>query len=53
MFGIKFLKTFEGQLGELEKEKYIKLTHTHCALTPKGMAYLDSIAAMLTGQDFS
>jgi oxygen-independent coproporphyrinogen-3 oxidase len=53
MFGIKLLKTFEGQLGELEKEKYIKLTHTHCALTPKGMAYHDSIAAMLTGQDFS
>jgi len=53
MSEIKFIKTFEGKIIELEKDGLIKLTDTHCALTPKGMAYLDSIAAMLTSQDFS
>lgn len=53
MSEINFIKTFEGKIIELEKDGLLKLTNTHCALTPKGMAYLDSIAAMLTSQDFS
>jgi oxygen-independent coproporphyrinogen-3 oxidase len=53
MSAINFIKTFEGKIIELEKDGLLKLTDTHCALTPKGMAYLDSIAAMLTGEDFS
>jgi ribosomal protein S19E (S16A) len=53
MTEINFIKTFEGKIIELEKDGLLKLTNTHCALTPKGMAYLDSIAVMLTRQDFS
>jgi oxygen-independent coproporphyrinogen-3 oxidase len=53
MFGIDFLKTFESQVADLEKDHMLKITDTHCALTPSGMAYLDSIAAMLTSQNFS
>lgn len=53
MFALNFLKTFEVKLAGLEKDGLLHLTNTHCALTPKGMAYLDSIAAMLTAQDFS
>ena len=53
MFGIDFLITFEEKIAGLEKDRLLIVTNTHCSLTPKGMAYLDSIAAMLTGQDFS
>ena len=52
MFAINFPKVWEAKVAELKKDQLLKLTNTHCALTPKGMAYLDSIAAMLTGQDF-
>jgi oxygen-independent coproporphyrinogen-3 oxidase len=52
MFGLNFIKTYEGKIVDLEKDRFLKLTNTHCALTPKGMAYLDSIAAILTSQDF-
>jgi oxygen-independent coproporphyrinogen-3 oxidase len=51
MFDIGFLQTFKAKIAELTKDQLLKVTHSHCALTPKGMAYLDSIAAMLTGQD--
>ncbi len=53
MFGLNFIKTFEGKIVDLEKDGLLNLTNTHCALTPKGMAYLDSIAAMLTSLDIS
>jgi oxygen-independent coproporphyrinogen-3 oxidase len=52
MFGIEFPKAFEAKLSELKKENHIQLSSTHCALTPKGLAYHDSIAALLTSQDF-
>ncbi len=52
MFEIGFLQTFKAKIAELAKDHLLKVTHTHCALAPKGMAYLDSIAAMLTSQDF-
>jgi oxygen-independent coproporphyrinogen-3 oxidase len=52
MFEIGFLQTFKAKIAELAKDHLLKVTHTHCALTPKGMAYLDSIAAMFTSQDF-
>ena len=51
MFEINFLKAFEAKIAELVKEGLLKLTHTHCTLTPKGLAYHDSITAMLAGQD--
>ena len=53
MFALNFTRTFEQKIADLKKEDLLELTETHCALTPKGMAYLDSIAAMLTGEDFS
>jgi oxygen-independent coproporphyrinogen-3 oxidase len=51
MFEIRFEEVFKSEISDLQKEDLLKLTHTHCALTPKGMAYHDSIAAMLTSQD--
>jgi oxygen-independent coproporphyrinogen-3 oxidase len=53
MFGLNFLTVFETQISELKKDHMLKITETHCALTPRGMAYLDSIAEMLTSQNFS
>jgi len=52
MFAMKFAEIFERKISELAKGDFIIITPTHCALTPRGMAYLDSIAAMLTSQDF-
>ena len=51
MFEISFLRALEDKIAELVKDGFIRLSNTHCALTPRGMAYLDSIAAMLTSQD--
>ncbi len=53
MFELNFIKTYEGKIVDLEKDGLLKLTNTDCALTPKGMAYLDSIVAELTSQDIS
>ncbi len=50
-FGINFLNSFEAKIADFEKDGLLKLTQTHCALTRKGMAFLDSIAAMFTSQD--
>lgn len=52
MFAIKFQKVWAAKVSELENDGLFRLSDTHCALTPRGMAYLDSIAAVLTGQDF-
>ncbi len=51
MFEISFLKTFETTIAGLANDRLLELTNTHCTLTPKGMAYHDSIATMLTSQD--
>jgi oxygen-independent coproporphyrinogen-3 oxidase len=53
IFEIPFEKAFETEITDLNKKGLLNLSHTHCILTPKGMAYLDSIAAMFTSQDFS
>ena len=50
-FGINFLNSFEGKIADFEKDDLLKLTQTHCVLTRKGMAFLDSIAVMFTSQD--
>jgi len=50
-FGINFLNSFEAKIADFEKDDLLKLTQTHCALTRKGMAFLDSIAVMFTSQD--
>ena len=51
MFGIRFEDVFKPEIYRLKEEGRLKLTDANCALTPKGMAYHDSIAAMLTSQD--
>jgi oxygen-independent coproporphyrinogen-3 oxidase len=49
--GFDFVKTFGETISELEKDDLLKLSETHCALTVKGMALLDSITAAFTNQD--
>lgn len=51
MFEISFLKTFEVTIAALAKDRLLKVTDSHCVLSAKGMAYLDSVAAMLASQD--
>ena len=53
MFDMNFFKVFEAPISELIKDEMLLITETHCALTPKGMAYLDSIAGMIVSQNFS
>jgi len=53
MFEISFLKTFKAEIAELAKDGFLKIINNHCTLTPKGMAYHDSITAMLTSQEIS
>ena len=49
--GIDFEKTFSETISEFEKDDLLKLSETHCALTVKGMALLDSITAAFTNQE--
>ena len=49
--GFDFAKTFGETISEFEKDDLLKLSETHCALTVKGMALLDSITAAFTNQD--
>ena len=51
MFGMDFLNTFESKIADLKKEGFLLLSDTHFALSPKGLAYHDSISAMLTSKD--
>ena len=50
-FEIDFLKTFHKAIADFEKDGLLKLSETHCGLSPKGMALLDSITAEFTSQD--
>jgi oxygen-independent coproporphyrinogen-3 oxidase len=51
-FGMDFSTHFSEVIAEFKKEGLIKLSESHCALTVKGMALLDSITAAFTSQDF-
>ncbi len=51
MFEIRFEEVLRSEIAEFRKQGLLKLSDTYCALTPKGMAYHDSIAAMLTSQE--
>ena len=44
---------FKPEISNFKQEGFLKLTDTHCALTPKGLAYHDSIAARLASQDIT
>lgn len=45
-FGVNFNAMFSGIITDLEKKGLVKMSQNRCALTAKGMLYLDSIAAM-------
>lgn len=50
-FGLDFLHTFDRIIGDLEKQGLLRMTQNYCALTRKGLAYLDSVVSMFTSQD--
>ena len=45
-FGVNFKAMFTGVITDLEEKGLVKMSQNRCALTSKGMLYLDSIAAM-------
>jgi oxygen-independent coproporphyrinogen-3 oxidase len=52
-FGMDFVKHFGRIIADFETEGFLEVTQTHCALTVKGMALLDSITTAFTSQDLS
>jgi oxygen-independent coproporphyrinogen-3 oxidase len=52
-FGTSFFQLFENELKTFEEKKYLQTTQNRCALTPKGMLFLDNIAAALTSKDLT
>jgi oxygen-independent coproporphyrinogen-3 oxidase len=49
-FGVSFKAMFEEITTSLEEKGLVKYYHNRCTLTPRGMLFLDSIAAMFTQQ---
>jgi oxygen-independent coproporphyrinogen-3 oxidase len=49
-FNNSFSQTFDKTIAELETRGMIKLSERHCALTRRGLPFLDSIASMFTSQ---
>jgi len=47
-FGVNFKAMFTGVITDLEEKGLVKMSQNRCALTSKGMLYLDSIAVMFT-----
>ena len=47
-FGVDFKAMFTGVITDLEEKGLVKMSQNRCALTSKGMLYLDSIAVMFT-----
>ena len=52
IFDENFFKIFEKQIDNFEKKGLMVTNQTSCALTVKGMLFLDSITSMLVSQDF-
>ena len=50
-FEISFEEAFETEIADLKKDGLIYLSHTHCFLTPKGMACHDSVTAVFTSKN--
>jgi oxygen-independent coproporphyrinogen-3 oxidase len=44
-FGVDFLETCKEVIAVLEKSNYLEVTKSHCRLTRKGRAFLDSITS--------
>jgi oxygen-independent coproporphyrinogen-3 oxidase len=49
-FDLDFVQTFDKIIAGLEKDALLKLSRSHCALTRKGLAFLDTIVPMFTSQ---
>jgi len=52
IFDKNFFKIFGEQIDDFEEKGLIVTNQTSCALTLKGMLFLDSITSMLVGRDF-
>ena len=50
-FAVDFLHTFDRLVTDLEKVGLLRVDQNQCALTRNGLAYLDSVVSMFTGQD--
>lgn len=50
-FEISFTQIFDKSIAELETRDMIKMSETHCALTHKGLLFIDSIASMFICQE--
>jgi len=51
-FDENFFKIFEKQIDDFDKKGLIVTNQKSCALTVKGMLFLDSITSMFVSQDF-
>jgi oxygen-independent coproporphyrinogen-3 oxidase len=49
--GINFTQTFDKTIAEFETRGMIKMNEGHCALTRKGLLFIDSIASMFICQE--
>jgi oxygen-independent coproporphyrinogen-3 oxidase len=52
-FGTSFFQLFGEKLKNFEEKGYLHATQNRCALTPKGMLFLDSIASAFTSKDLT
>lgn len=52
-FGTSFFDLFEEELKNFEEKGFLKVTEHCCALTLKGMLFLDSIAAAFVSRDLT
>ena len=50
-FVVDFLNTFDRLVADLEKDGLLHTDQHHCALTRKGLAYLDTVVSLFTGQE--
>ena len=50
-FEISFTQIFDKTIAELETRDMLKMSETHCALTHKGLLFIDSIASMFICQE--
>ena len=50
-FDIDFIEFFGTTIGELESRGMIRITEKCCALTRKGLLFIDSIASMFICQE--
>lgn len=50
-FDLNFIEAFGRSIAELESHGMINISQSHCALTRKGLLFIDSIASMFVCQE--